>query len=255
MFRISLLALIGILASVLAAKTEPRILVFAAASLKNVLEKIGEDFEHHCDCKIIFSFAGSGTLARQITAGAPADLFISADKKWTRWLQKKNAVLGDTTQLIAGNRLVAAVSINAILPLRKGVPQLEYLSNLFENGRIAIADPQSVPAGRYGRQALEQLGLWQQLSAQMVYGENVRVSLSLAARGDIKSAIVYFSDVKIEPRVKVAYIFDEENHDKIHYPASLVRTGIKASEFMRHLVSPPAKKVFKRFGFTVGTDD
>ncbi len=255
MLRITLLAFTILFAGSPVVKAQPRLLVFAAASLKNALEEIGANFELQCDCKIVFSFAGSGTLARQINAGAPADLYISADNKWTRWLQNKKAVLADTTQLIAGNRLVAVVSTKATLPPGKEISHLQYLSNLLKNGRIAMAEPQFVPAGRYARQALEQLGLWQQLSSRMVYGENVRVSLSLAARGDIKSAIVYFSDAKIEPRVKVAYIFDEQSHDKILYPASLVRPGIKANEFMKYLISPPAKKTFDRFGFTAGLDD
>ncbi len=236
------------IASAATANTQSRLLVFAAASMKNALEVIGRDYELICKCKIIFSFAGSGTLARQIMAGAPADLYISADMDWMEWLEDKSAILANSRKIIAQNRLVIAVAKNANLPASP-----LNIAALLDNKRIAMANPEYVPAGRYGKQALEKLQLWRTVSSQLVYGENVRVSLSLVARGDVGAAIVYFSDAQIEARVRVAYLFDKDDHQQIAYPAGLVKGNIAAGniggKFLQYLTSGNAREVFQDFGF------
>ncbi|MCP4184741.1 MAG: molybdate ABC transporter substrate-binding protein [Hyphomicrobiales bacterium] len=259
MVRIATIVLLLSITSQPSAFAQSRLLVFAAASLKNVLEKAGTEFEQQCHCTIVFSFAASGTLARQIEAGAPADIFVSADTKWMGWLRGNGTIRSETIQVIAGNRLVVAVSNNAGLADAETATPVK-IGKILDAGRIAMAETRSVPAGRYGKQALETLGLWHKLSGKIVYNENVRVSLSLVARQDVNAAIVYFSDAKIEPRVKIAHIFKESSHDKILYPAGLVTTtikptDIKATEFMDYLTSKPARDIFKQFGFTAGSDD
>ena len=230
-------------------KVRPRLLVFAAASMKNALEAIGRQFEPECGCQIVFSFAGSGTLARQIVAGAPADLYISADVNWMNWLQEAGAVAAGSKTIIATNRLVIAIGKDATLP-KSPISAAQ----LLEIRPIAMANPDYVPAGRYGRQALENLGLWKEISNRIVYGENVRVSLSLVARGDVAAAIIYRSDAKIEPRVKVAYTFDSDDHQPINYPASRIeRAGRNpqiGENFLRFLTSPGPSQIFGEFGFS-----
>ncbi len=259
MVRTAIIAILLSITSQPPAVAQSRLLVFAAASLKNVLEKAGSKFEQQCHCTVVFSFAASGTLARQIEAGAPADIFVSADTKWMGWLRNNDSIRSETIQVIAGNRLVVAVSDNAGLTDAETARPVK-ITKILDVGRIAMAEARSVPAGRYGKQALETLGLWQKLSGKIVYNENVRVSLSLVARQDVNAAIVYFSDAKIEPRVKIAHIFKESSHDKILYPAGLVKTtvratDVKATDFMDYLTSQPAQDVFKQFGFTAGSDD
>ena len=265
MLRVSIIVMV-IFVALAPAIAQSRLLVFAAASLSNVMQETGKEFEKQCRCEVTFSFAGSGTLARQIDAGAPADIFVSADTIWMDWLRNKGAMHEETIQVIAGNRLVVAVS-NKTAQANDENSTAEIVSQLLNANRIAMAEPHSVPAGRYSKQALERLGLWQKLSKKFVYGENVRVSLSLAARGDVDTAIIYLSDAKIEPRVKIAYVFKKNSHDKVLYPAGLVKatvkaktvtnakTNLKAIEFMNYLTSQPAQQIFQRFGFTGSTDD
>lgn len=239
-------------------KVNSQILVFAAASMKNALEAIAGEFEEECGCKIVFSFAASGILARQIAAGAPADLYISADTNWMKYLQQQDAVLVGPPTIVARNRLVIAVGKEAAL-----LKPPASVAQILATPRIAMADPQYVPAGSYARQALEKLGLWEKASSRMVFGENVRVSLSLVARGDVGAAMVYQSDAKIEPRVRIAYTFDKGDHPPIIYPASQInRAGGNSAlgeNFLRFLTSPGAGQIFDKFGFSdaiiVGAND
>lgn len=226
-----------------------RILVFAAASMKNVLEAIGGEFEKKCACKVVFSFAGSGTLARQIEAGAPADVYISANAEWMDWLRARNVIDAVTIKTVAANRLVVAVERDRQISTPAKPDQI------LDQGRIAMADPMSVPAGKYGRQALEKIGLWKRVKKQLVFGENVRVSLVLVARGDVTSAIVYRSDLLAEPRVKLAYMFDTKLHAPIKYLAALIKRNGKGDSFLRFLQSVEATNIFLKFGFTATDHD
>jgi len=259
MVRVAILAILFWLSLSPVAMAQTRLLVFAAASLKNVMQEAGKQFEQRCHCTLVFSFASSGTLARQIRAGAPAHVFISADTRWMDWLSRNRSISDQTIRMIAGNRLVIAVSKDSGLTQSEPATP-ESIPKILDVGRIAMAEPDSVPAGRYGKQALQTSGLWQKLSGKIVYGENVRVALALVARGDVNAAIVYFSDARIEPRVKIAYIFDKGSHDQIRYPAGLVETTVaanqaKATEFMDYLTSRSAQRIFQEFGFTAGADD
>jgi len=249
MLRLIVFSLFFALATAASAQVKQRVLVFAAASMKNVLEVVGAEFELECNCSVVLSLASSGTLARQIEAGAPADIFISADLEWMEWLADKNAIDANKQKFIARNRLIVVESVD------KEDSESADVAEILRKGRIAIANPTSVPAGRYARQALQKLGLWEKYSGRMVLGENVRISLSLAARGDVETAIVYQSDLVIEPRVKLAYMFSEDSHQPILYPAVVVRINAKAEEFFAFLGSAKAKSIFQKFGFSAVGDD
>ncbi|MCF6322408.1 MAG: molybdate ABC transporter substrate-binding protein [Rhizobiaceae bacterium] len=249
MFRFIAIVLFLALAGAANGQSKPRVLVFAAASMKNVLDMLGAEFAKTCECSLVLSLASSGTLARQIEAGAPADVFISADLEWMEWLANKEIIEADAQKVIAKNRLIVVLSVD-----EEKMPSGN-VADLLSVGRIAIANPTSVPAGRYARQALQKLGLWEKVSSRLVLGENVRISLSLAARGDVKTAIVYQSDLVIEPRVKLAYMFSEDSHQPIVYPAALIGRNTKAEEFLKFLGSSKAIAIFQKFGFTAVRDD
>ena len=264
MTRIFLVAALVIFTIFSNVKARERLLIFAAASLKNALEVAGGEFQRDCDCVVVFSFAGTPTLARQINAGAPADIFISADLKWMDWLEKPKAILPQSRQIIAGNRLVVAVSADLsgasnnsdqAKTADNSVLSVLQLAELLKGHRIAMAHPDYVPAGRYGRQALEKLNLWAQLSNRVVFGENVRLSLALVARGDVGAAIVYHSDARIEPRVKIAYLFASDSHEPIIYPAALVKNNALGTKFMQFLKSERMHQIFADFGFSVRGDE
>ena len=244
------------------ASAERRLLVFASASMKEALDAIAVDFESRCECQIVISYAGSGTLARQIEAGAPAGIFISADQLWMDWLQDKNAFVQNSRRIIAQNRLVVALSNQTKSPQNTDLDGIETIENsadrlakMLQSGRIAMGDPDFVPAGRYAKQALEKLGLWQQLSGRLVFGENVRVPLSLVARGDVNAAIIYRSDVKVDPRVRAAYTFAVDSHIPIFYPAALVKNSVVGEQFLEFLASGNARQIFLKFGFTIDSND
>lgn len=246
MLRIWGIALLVLLSTGSMVQAKGRVLIFAAASMKNVLETIGAKFETNCDCKTVFSFAGSGTLARQIDAGAPADVYISADVKWLDWLNERDGLEIKGQGIIARNRLVVTISVDRPEGI---VSDKAELLALLGKGRIAMGNPVSVPAGRYGKQALISTDLWDDVSSQLVFGENVRISLGLAARGDVDAAIVYQSDVSAEPRVKVVYRFAADTHEKILYPAAVVRSNVLANKFLAFLKSADAHQIFLQFGF------
>ena len=233
---------------------QDKILVFAAASMKEALEEIGSKFSVQCNCQITFSFAGSGALARQIRAGAKADLFISADEAWVEWLVKHQIIDENTIRRIAGNNLVIAAGNSVSQTVRLPVKTVEELATVLKDKRIAMSDVISVPAGRYGRQALEQLALWDKLRPALVFGENVRVTLRMVARGDVDAAIVYKSDTLVEPAVHILYRFETNLHQHIVYPAVLINNHETAREFHRFLTTDTAMNILARLGFTVPAD-
>ena len=215
-----------------------RMLIFAAASQKDALEEIGKLYEETCDCEIRYSFAATSTLARQIDAGAKVDVFISANEAWADWLEIRGLTDASSRAVIAGNRLVIASSANT-----------RDSFNILKRGRFAMADPVSVPAGIYARQALEALGIWQSVRPNAVFSENVRVALSSVKQGALLSGIVYQSDLKLVPELNAHYIFPENTHRPIHYVAAGIKGSGSARDFVEFLKSAQAQEVFLRFGF------
>lgn len=219
-----------------------RILIFAPSSLTEVIGKVVDEFSKSHDSRPNVSIAGTAQLARQLEAGAPADIFVSADKNWMEWLKSRDLIEPASVKPIAGNRLVVAV--------RREVENWADVKAMLTQDRFAMAEPETVPAGRYGKQALIASGLWQQAKGNAVFGENVRVTLRRVALGEVAAALVYASDVHAEPRTRIGLMFKADNHDAIVYRAALTKNARdNASEFLAFLSRPFARKVFAEAGF------
>lgn len=224
------------------------LLVFAAASLTDVLGEIGKEYETKTGKPVKFSFAASSALARQIEAGAPADLFVSADLEWMDYLAERKLIAAESQRNIAGNRLVliAPADSNARIDIVDGLD----LRAALGDGRLAIADPEIVPAGRYAKAALESLHAWSAVSDRLARAENVRVALAYVATGETPLGIVYETDARIEPRVRIVGTFPASSHPEIRYPAALTRVAeAGAKEFLDFLGSPQARATFAQHGF------
>ncbi|MBB4858488.1 molybdate transport system substrate-binding protein [Novosphingobium chloroacetimidivorans] len=224
--------------------------VLAAASLQESLEAAADAWTAKGHRRPVLSFAATSALARQVEAGAPADVFISADEEWMDTLSAKGLIRSGSRATLAGNSLVliAPVSSKTDLKIAPGMP----LARALGSGRLALADPSGVPAGRYARQALERLGVWDQVSARVAAGDNVRAALSLVARGEAPLGVVYATDAKAEPKVRVIGTFPPASHTPITYPIALLQTARapEAEPLRRFLLSPQAQAVFRRYGFT-----
>jgi molybdate transport system substrate-binding protein len=232
---------------------EKPVVVFAAASLKGSLDKVAAQFEKDTGAKITISFASSSALAKQIEAAAPADLFVSADTKWMDYLIGKQAVKKADVVKLLGNRLVlvASAGSTAALKIGKNFPLAEALGN----DHLAMGEPKSVPAGIYGKQALQYYGVWTNVESKVAGADNVRAALQLVKRGEAPFGIVYATDAAAEPGVKIVDTFGEESHDPIVYPAAPVAasTNGKAKDFLSYLMGAKAQAIFKQAGFTILT--
>jgi molybdate transport system substrate-binding protein len=241
---------IGGAAAPAAAQTKP-VLVFAAASLKNALDDINAQYEKETGKHASISYAASSTLAKQAEAGAPADIFISADLDWMDYLAKKDLIKPETRKTLLGNRLVlvAPKASAGSVDIKPGFP----LASLLHGGKLAMADTRAVPAGKYGQAALESLGVWSQVSGDIAQAENVRAALALVARGEAPYGIVYQTDAASEPGVKIAGMFPENSHPPIVYPAALLKESGNpdAAAFLAYMESAKAKPLFEKQGFTV----
>jgi molybdate transport system substrate-binding protein len=229
------------------------LLVFAAASLTNAVGDIGEAFTARTGVALKCSFASSSVLARQIEAGAPADLFLSADTGWMDYLERRGLLRPGTRRDLLGNELVliAPVGSSVHLTLAPGVNLAAALSS----GRLATGDPDSVPAGRYAKAALTSLGLWGELSSRLARAENVRAALEYVARGEAPLGIVYRTDALAEKRVRVVAVFPAASHPPIVYPVALTaRAGAEAAAFEDFLLGDEARRIFSRYGFEQRVD-
>lgn len=233
-----------------AAATKP-VVVFAAASLKNALDRIAKAWESATGSKATLSFAATSAIAKQIESGAPADLFISADLKWMDWVAERSLIDPASRKQLLGNALVliAPKDSTASLKIEKGCPLAEALGD----GRLAMGEPNSVPAGIYGKAALTNLGIWDQVSAKVAGAENVRVALAYVSRGETPLGIVYATDAKSDPAVRVVDVFPADSHPPIVYPVAITAssTNAAARAFLEFLSSTDAVKVFENDGFTV----
>jgi molybdate transport system substrate-binding protein len=219
------------------------VLVFAAASLKTALDEANASFQSAAGTRVSASYAASSALARQIEAGAPAQLFISADLEWMDYLERKGLLRAGTRRDLLGNRLVWIVPARAAAPARP-------LDALGASGRLALADPQHVPAGKYARSALEKLGAWPAVSGRIAAAENVRAALALVARAEAPLGIVYETDARAEPRVRVVARIDPVLHPPIVYPMALLRDAKPAAvEYAGFLAGPRARAIFEKHGF------
>ena len=228
----------------------PPVTVFAAASLTNVLQQLGDEYTKTTGVPVRFSFAASSVLARQIEAGAGADVFFSADQEWMDYLEQRGRIQKSSRRNVLGNRLalIAPADSTQQLEIAPGFP----LAQALGRGRLATGDPDSVPVGRYARSALTTLGVWNDVADRLVRAEDVRHALMFVARGEVPFGIVYETDAVIDQRVRVVGIFPAESHLPITYPVALTTgAGGESAKFVDFLRSPAGRAAFGKFGFVV----
>ena len=225
------------------------VLVFAAASLKDALDATIAAFPGAA--AITAAYASSSVLARQIEHGAPADVFISANPEWLDYLAQRDLIRADTRADLLGNRLVLVAPAASELALAIA-PGFD-LAGALDGGRLAMGDPDHVPAGIYGRAALESLGVWQAVAPQVARADNDRAALALVARGEVPLGIVYRSDAIADPGVRVVGSLPEDSHPSIIYPVAVIAGSEHpaAAELVDFLKSPAAAPLFERFGFSL----
>jgi molybdate transport system substrate-binding protein len=226
--------------------------VFAAASLKNALDAINDDWQKESGKHVTISYAASSALAKQIEAAAPADVFISADLDWMDYLDQKKLIASGTRHNLLGNSLVLIASVDSNagnVDIAPGFP----LAKMLNGGKLAMADPASVPAGKYGKAALTKLEVWDSVSGSVAAAENVRAALLLVARGEAPFGIVYKTDAAIEPKVKVVATFPTDSIPAIIYPIGQTAssTNPDAAAFVAFMSGPEAAGRFAHYGFTV----
>lgn len=228
-----------------------KITVFAAASLTNAMQDIAAQYKKEKTVEVVSSFASSSTLARQIEAGAPADLFISADQQWMDYAVSKNAIKTDTRETLLGNSLVV-VAPKASQQGDITINDKTDWTALLKGGRLAVGDPDHVPAGIYAKEALQKLGAWETLSPKLAPAQDVRGALALVQRDEAPLGIVYGSDAVASKGVKVVGTFPEASHKKVEYPIAIVKghDNPTVTAFYSYLKGPEAAAIFQRYGFT-----
>lgn len=243
--------LLGLLmaASAVGHAAQQTLTVFAAASLTDVLQQIGDAYTAQTHQPVRFSFAASSALARQIESGAPADVFVSADQDWMDYLAARKLIDDATRRDIVTNSLVLIAPADSKLQLRIA-PGFALAAALGKKGRLATADPASVPVGKYARAALTNLGVWQDVASRLVPADNVRTALNFVARGEVPLGIVYATDAHADPRVRIVDIFPAHTHERIAYPAAATaRSQADAAAFVAFLGGDVARTAFDKAGF------
>jgi molybdate transport system substrate-binding protein len=227
-----------------------QVLVFAAASLKNALDAVAADWSEASRHTATISYAGSSALARQIEAGAPADVFFSADLDWMDYLEERGLVDTATRRSLLSNRIVLVGAAGAA-PIEIA-PGLD-LERALGGGKLAMANVEAVPAGRYGRAALESLEVWESVADDVAQADNVRAALALVALGEAPLGIVYATDARAEPKVEVLGVFPDDMHPPIVYPVARTASSPSdaATSFLDFLATPTARATFEAEGFTV----
>lgn len=229
---------------------ERTLTVFAAASLTNVLQQVAAAYTGRTRIAVRFSFAGSATLARQIEAGAPADVFVSADQQWMDYLAQRRLVDVGSRTNVASNELVLIAPRDSQVALSIA-PGFGLAAALGKRGRLATGDPDTVPVGRYARAALQDLGVWQAVAARLVPAESVRAALNFVARGEAALGIVYATDARGIEAVREVGRFPANSHPPVTYPAAAtLRGGDAAADFVQFMRSAEARAIFDQYGFT-----
>jgi molybdate transport system substrate-binding protein len=224
--------------------------VFAAASLKNALDETAAAYTAKTGKQARMSYGASSALARQIEQGAPADVYISADSDWMDYVAQKHLIVDASRRDLFTNHLALIAPVDSKIAIRigKGMP----LAAALGDGRLAVAGP-DVPAGKYAKASLTTLGIWDSVSGKLAPADNVRGALLFVSRGESPLGIVYDTDAKVEPKVKIVGLFPDDSHPKIFYPAALVAhaSNPDAAAFLGFLQGPEASAVFKKYGFIV----
>jgi molybdate transport system substrate-binding protein len=244
------LAVVCGIASSPASAEEKGLTVFAAASMKNALDDIDAAYTAKTGVKAVASYAASSVLAKQIDQGAPADIFLSADTDWMDYAIKQKTINTETRTNLLGNSIVLIAPKDSSIGSVTIAPGFD-LARLAGNGRIATGDVNSVPVGKYAKAALEKLGAWDAAAPKFAMAESVRAALTLVARGEAVLGIVYATDAKVEPEVKIVGSFPADSHPPIIYPvAATTSAGTAAADYLAFLRSQAAKTIFEKYGFT-----
>jgi len=233
-----------------AAAQEKSITVFAAASMKNALDDINAAFTKATGTKATASYAASSALARQLEQGAPADIFASADLEWMDYSVGKKTIKDGTRVNLLGNKLVViAPKDSKITEVKVGAgPEL---ATAIGDGRIATGEVNSVPVGKYAKSALEKLGIWASVEKKFAMADNVRAAMALVSRGEAVLGIVYETDAKVDPNVKIVGAFPADSHAPITYPvAATANAKAEATAYLTFLRSAESRAVFEKYGFT-----
>jgi molybdate transport system substrate-binding protein len=239
-----------LLAMAASAHAQDRLVVLAAASLRNALDEVAAIYASAEGVQPKIAYGASSALARQIENGAPADIFISADLDWMDYVEKKGLLAPGTRRNLLGNRLVLISPAKEPVKLQPapGFP----IAKALGSGRIALANPASVPAGKYAKAAFEKLGVWDQIANRVAATENVRAALAFVARGEAPLGVVYQTDAAVEPAVAIAGVFPADTHPPIVYPVAALKTaGSSAAPLLQFLSGPQARRVFEKCGFAV----
>jgi len=256
MFRIARLMIVAALIAAItplvqATAQDQSLTIFAAASLKNALDDVNAAFSNTTGVKVTTSYEASSALATQIEAGAPADVFVSADLRWMDYAADHNLIKPDTRVNLLGNRLVLITPTSSKLDkveIKKGFD----IAKLAGDGRIAVADVKAVPAGLYAKAALTTLGAWDAAEPKLAQAMNVRATLAFVARDETPIGIVYETDAKIEPKVKIIGVFPDSSYPPVTYPvaATAASKSEQTPRYLSFLRTSTAKAIFERYGFS-----
>jgi molybdate transport system substrate-binding protein len=229
---------------------EKSLTVFAAASMKNALDEIDAAYTARTGVRIVVSYAASSALAKQIEQGAPADVFVSADTDWMDYAAARKGINEPTRVNLLGNRIVLIAPKDSKIDTVAIGPGFD-LARLAGDGRIATGDVKAVPVGKYAKAALEKLGAWQAVETKFAMAESVRAALTLVARGEAVLGIVYATDARVEPGVKIVGTFPADSHPPIIYPVAATAVAKpEAVEYLSFLRSSATKAILEKYGFT-----
>ena len=234
-----------------ALSAEAKVTVFAAASMTDTLKQVAEDYKKvNPKEEVVFSFASSSTLAKQIEEGAPADIFISASGKWMKYLSEKDLTVKDTEKLLVSNELVLIANKDSKLQ-NVDIAKGEWIKQL-NNSYLSVGDPAHVPAGQYAEEALTKLNLWDQVKDKLARGKDVRAALALVERAEAPLGIVYATDAKVSKDVKTVGVFPQDSYKPADYPVAILKDhkNAETEAFLKYLESDAAKKVYVQYGFT-----
>ena len=228
-----------------------KVTVFAAASMTDALQQVAKDYaKQNPKNEVVFSFASSSTLAKQVEEGAPADIFVSASNKWMKYLSEKDLTVKETEKVLVGNDLVL------IAPVKSAVNSMDIAKgewiNALKDSYLSVGDPAHVPAGQYAEEALSKLNLWDKVQERLARAKDVRGALALVERAEAPYGIVYSTDAKISQQVKTVAVFPVDSHKPVVYPVSILKDhdNTDARDFLKYLESDAAKKVLVGYGFS-----
>ena len=235
------------------AAAEMEVVVFAAASTTNAISEIGDLYSARNLGTVRTAFASSSTLAKQIASGAPADVYLSANRKWMDFLEERNAVDKATRFDLLGNRIVLIAPMDSSVQALNVNGELDLAALLGSDGRLSMGDPDHVPAGMYGKKAMQRLNLWDKVKDRLAPMKDVRAALVLVERAEAPLGQVYATDAAISKKVRVVGAFPPDSHPPIVYPVAAVAGGhiSVARLFLEFLKSPEARAVFEKYGFNV----